>query len=244
MRSACPLQSPAAAASLPDLTRAPRRAGWALGGLSFLLLLAACQTRPSPDLEAAASVEVVQEPAWRSSASASDAARIDGLAAAWNEALANARRRGFARQVSAEGPLLEPNAALPRPAPTPGSYMCRWIRFGSGEARSRAFTTFQPFFCHVGASDDDLSLTKQTGSDRPSGYLFEDSTPRRMIFLGSLALGNETEPVAYGEDPERDMAGIFERVGPLRFRLVVPRPRTGSTLEVLELIPAAIQNTE
>ena len=61
------------------------------------------------------------------------------------------------------------------------------------------------------------------------------------FFLGSLALGNETEPRAYGEDPERDMAGIFERVGPLRFRLVVPRPRTGSILEVLELTPAEVQ---
>ena len=65
-----------------------------------------------------------------------------------------------------------------------------------------------------------------------------------MIFLGSLALGNETEPLAYGEDPGRDMAGVMERIGPLRFRLVVPRPSTGSILEVLELTPAPIQNDE
>ena len=211
--------------------------------LALMFLLAGCESSPGPDLKAAASV-VVQEPRWRSAASPGDIARIDRLAGVWTEALASARSAGFERQITAEGALLEPDAALPRPAPTPGNYMCRWIRFGSGDGRPREFTVYQPFFCHVGATDDSISLTKQTGSDRPSGYLFEDSNVRRMIFLGSLALGNETDPLAYGEDSERDMAGIFERVGPLRFRLVVPRPQTGSILEVLELTPAPVQSEE
>ena len=222
------------------------RAGEILALLALLALpltLAACQTAPSPALKAAAQVEIVQEPRWRSAASAEDAARIDGVHMAWDEALAQARRRGFSRQVAAEGRLLEPNAALARPAPTPGNYMCRWIRFGSRGARARAFTAFNPFFCHVGVSDDALSLTKQTGSDRPTGYLFDDNDPLRMIFLGSLAPGN-AEPLAYGVDPARDMVGVFERIGPLRFRLVVPRPRSGSILDVLELTPAPVQNSE
>ena len=244
MRSMWLLRTGPAKAPLPG--RACAEAPGALGAmlLGLLFLLPGCESSPSPDLKAAASVVVVQEPGWRSTASAEDVARIDRLTGVWSEALASARRGGFARQISAEGALLEPDAALPRPAPTPGNYMCRWIRFGSGEGRPRAFTVYPPFYCHVGATDDSISLTKQTGSDRPSGYLFEDSNVRRMIFLGSLALGNETEPLAYGEDSERDMAGIFERVGPLRFRLVVPRPRTGSILEVLELTPAPVQSEE
>ena len=243
MRSEFSLRFNRASAASPADARSSRMSR-ALGAVMLPLILAACQTTPDPAVKAAATVEVVQEPGWRTSASASDVARIDRVQAAWNEALANARTRGFARQMSAEGKLLEPSAALPRPAPTPGNYMCRWIRFGTGESRSRAFTTYQPFFCHVGASDDSLSLTKQTGSDRPSGYLFEDLNPRRMVFLGSMALGSESEPLAYGEDVARDMAGVFERIGPMRFRLVIPRPRSGWILEVLELTPAPVQSDE
>ncbi len=214
------------------------------GSAAITLALAACETVPEPVVVPdVAAVEIVEEPGWRTSASEQDSARIDGLAAAWNEALEVAEEAGFTSQIAAEGPLLQPAAALPRPAPTPGNYMCRWIRFGTTAERRRAFTSYPPFFCHVGATEDSLSLTKQTGSDRPSGYLFEDNN-LRMIFLGSLALGNETEPMAYGEDPDRDMAGVMERIGPLRFRLVVPRPSTGSILEVLELTPAPIQNDE
>lgn len=244
MRSEWPKRPVQANAPSPGSAWAEAKVGLSSILLSLMFLLAACESSPGPDLKAAASVEVVQEPGWRSAASAEDVARIDRLAGVWSEALASARGAGFARQIAAEGALLEPDAALPRPAPTPGNYMCRWIRFGSGNGRPRAFTVYPPFYCHVGATDESISLTKQTGSDRPSGYLFEDSNLRRMIFLGSLALGNETDPLAYGEDSDRDMAGIFERVGPLRFRLVVPRPRTGSILEVLELTPAPVQSAD
>ena len=202
-------------------------------------LLSACQPQTAPP-PAAASVEIVPEPGWRSSASAEDLARVDAIGSAWIEALTTARRR-FARQVEAEGALLDPEAALPFPAPTPGNYMCRWIRLGSNEEGARAFIAYRSFFCFIGAEGDLLSLTKQTGSDRPSGYLFEDGS-RRMIFLGTLALGDESAPLAYGEDPSRDIAGSLERVGSFRFRLVIPRPRSGALLEVIELTPAPVQN--
>ena len=206
---------------------------------ALMASLPACQPQTTPP-PAAATVEIVPDPAWRSSASADDLARIDGIGSAWTEALTAARRR-FARQVEAEGDLLNPDAALPFPAPTPGNYMCRWIRLGSNEQGARAFIAYRSFFCFIGAEGDLLSLTKQTGSDRPSGYLFEDG-PRRMIFLGSLALGDEGAPRAYGEDPSRDLAGAVERIGSFRFRLVVPRPRSGALLEVIELTPAPVQN--
>lgn len=62
-----------------------------------------------------------------------------------------------------------------------------------------------------------------------------------MIFLGTLALGNEEEARAYGEDPKRDMAGVFERIGPFRWRLVIPFPKDGAKLDVFELTPVAEQ---
>jgi hypothetical protein len=202
--------------------------------------LTACQTSTTPAPTPVASVEPVPEPGWRASASADDLARIDAMAAAWASALQAARRR-FSSQVEGEGELLDPDSALAFPAPTPGNYMCRWIRLGSSEAGARAFIAYRSFFCFIGAEGELLSLTKQTGSDRPSGYLFEDNS-KRMIFLGSLAMGDEAAPRAYGEDPTRDLAGAFERIGSFRFRLVIPRPRSGALLEVIELTPAPVQN--
>jgi hypothetical protein len=212
--------------------------------LAPLLLLGACATtereKPKPTVE-------IEEPAtgWKSIASDEDVARIEATSAAWNEALAAARGAGFGRQMAKEGALLDPDAGLPRAAPPPGSYLCRVIRMGPSEGKGAAYSAFKPFFCNVGVNDDQLSITKQTGSERPAGYLWEeDGNSRRLIFLGSLALGSEEAPRAYGEDPTRDMAGIFERVAAFRYRLVIPRPRGTSKLDVIELVPAPRQAEE
>nr|WP_277343930.1 DUF4893 domain-containing protein [Sphingomonas sp. HDW15A] len=86
-----------------------------------------------------------------------------------------------------------------------------------------------------------MTIVKQTGSQRPAGRLWDDDNSRRMIFLGSLALGSEDEVRAYGDDPQRDMAGVFERIAPFVWRLVIPWPRDGSKLQVFELTPVAEQ---
>jgi len=200
-------------------------------------LLAACQTPVPPAVKSAAAVELEAREAWVDAASPDDVGRIQRLASAWTEALAEARRRGFSRQLAAEGALLDPAAAQPRAAPPPGSYNCRLIKIGAPANGGRAFLAHKPFFCFVGVNDDQLSITKQTGSRRPGGYLYETTDSKRLIFLGSVALGNEDVPLPYGENPSRDMAGVFERYGHLRYRLVVPWPRDGSKLDVFELIP-------
>jgi hypothetical protein len=116
------------------------------------------------------------------------------------------------------------------------------ISIGAPDRSSSSFQKFKPFFCYV-LSDDSgvLTIVKQTGSRRPAGRLWDDDDPKRMIFLGSLALGDEKEPLAYGEDPARDTAGVFERIGPFRWRLVIPWPRSGAKLEVFELTPVSDQ---
>jgi len=171
---------------------------------------------------------------WHAVALAADRDRFARLDLAWSEALGSARLRGFGGQVGAQGRLLMPDAALPRATLSPGSYRCRLIRFAR---RGSAFAAFQAFFCHVGVEGALLSLTKQTGSERPGGYLWTD-TDTRLVFLGAVAIGNETVPPAYGEDPARNLAGIVERIGPFHYRLVMPWPRDGTTLDVLELVPA------
>ena len=111
--------------------------------------------------------------------------------------------------IAAEGDLLKPGAALARPAPTPGSYNCRLIKLGSTTRRQPAFEKFKPFFCYVEVENNLLTIVKQTGSERPAGRLWEDDNPFRLIYLGSLALGDEQKPRAYGDDPNVTWPGCL-----------------------------------
>jgi hypothetical protein len=204
--------------------------------LAALLPCAACTTltRAPP-----ATVQIVEErqPEWMVAAAPADIDRIHRLDEAWLEALRQARSRGFRRAIEGEGALLEPDAALPRAAPSPGSYHCRVIKLGQQSGRGAAFAAYKPFFCYVDVDGDTLSIVKQTGSQRPAGFIYPDRDDRH-IFLGSVALGDETSPLAYGDDEKRDLVGVVERVGPFRWRLVMPWPQSGAILEVFELVPA------
>ena len=211
--------------------------------LVIFLALGGCVT-PQSEPPVAAPPPVSAPPTkadrWRTVASSSDAERLNRLPFAWTEGL-NAARARFAAAVREEGDLLRPDAALARPAPTPGSYNCRVVRLGSTDRRAPAFVRFKPFFCYVEVEGDLLTIVKQTGSQRPAGRLWEDDNPERLVFLGSLALGGEDQPLAYGDDPKRDMAGVLERIAPFEWRLVIPWPQSTSKLDVFELKPVANQ---
>ena len=178
---------------------------------------------------------------WQSVASAADTNRIRRVATGWSSGLAEARAGGFGGEIRAEGDLLDPDAGLPRPAPTPGSYSCRLIRLGKEGGKGPAYQKFKPFFCYIEVEGDLFTIVKQTGSQRPAGRLWDDDMENRLIFLGTLALGSEEEARAYGENPKRDMAGIFERFAPFKWRLVIPYPQNGARLDVFELTPVAEQ---
>lgn len=206
------------------------------------LCLAACTTAESGEKPRPTVIAEPQTKAdiWEGVATDADEARLSRIGLAWQEALQEAER-GFSKEIEAEGPLLRPRAALPRPAPTPGSYNCRLIKLGKATSKAAPFERFKPFFCYVEVEGDLLTIVKQTGSQRPAGRLWEDDRPDRLIFLGSLALGGEEQPLAYGEDHKRDMAGVFERIAPFRWRLVIPWPQSSSKLDVFELTPVAQQ---
>jgi hypothetical protein len=208
-----------------------------------LILLAGCQTEPRGDRpRPVISVEAPSRAeAWMAIASPADLRRLANITGAWAAGLADARRADFISAVRDEGVLLKTDAGLARPAPTPGSYNCRLVRLGSTGKGKPAFEKFQPFFCYVEVEGNLLTIVKQTGSTRPAGRLWEDDDLRRLIFLGSLALGDKEAPLAYGENPKRDMAGIFERIGPFRWRLVIPWPQDGAKLNVFELTPVVDQ---
>ena len=210
---------------------------------ALLVLLCGCEA--VRDKHPGAGVSMIAEPEteaaiWTTVATDADESKLARLGLAWQSALADALPR-YKSQIDGEGVLLEPRAARPRPAPTPGSYNCRMVKLGSARDSEPAFEKFKPFFCYVQVEENLLTIVKQTGSQRPAGRLWDDEREDRLIFLGSLALGNEEQPLAYGEDPKRDMAGVFERIGPFRWRLVIPFPEGGAKLHVFELTPVADQ---
>jgi hypothetical protein len=211
--------------------------------LSALALLAGCVQKPRGDQPrpVISVAPPTKADVWMKIASTADAQRLANITGAWAAGLADARKAGFVSAVRDEGLLLKTDAGLARPAPTPGSYNCRLVRLGRTGKGTPAFEKFKPFFCYVEVEGNLLTIVKQTGSSRPAGRLWEDDNDRRLIFLGSLALGDEEQPVAYGENYKRDMAGIFERIAPFQWRLVIPWPQDGAKLNVFELTPVAEQ---
>jgi len=205
------------------------------------LAVAGCETRPKPTPLVVSAPPQTKADVWQGFANPTDLNRIRRVATGWSSGLAEARAAGFREAVRSEGRLLDPDAGLPRPAPTPGSYSCRLVKLGRTNGKGPAFEKFKPFFCYVQVEDQLFTIVKQTGSQRPAGRLWEDDMPNRLIFLGSLALGNEDEARAYGDDPRRDMAGVFERIAPFVWRLVIPYPQDGSRLQVFELVPVPEQ---
>jgi hypothetical protein len=202
--------------------------------------LAGCTTMPQPAPEPPAEPPpmVADRPInenWRAVALSEDVGKVDRHLEAWQEGLETARARGFARAISASGPLLDPLVAEPRPTPPPGPYRCRVTRFSTVPGR-RALTVYPSYFCHIVAEGPLLIFTKQDGMERPGGYLFDDGDAR-LIFLGALALGDEPMPPSYGQFRGRDLIGVVERIGAMRYRIAMPWPRQGVALDVIEMVP-------
>jgi len=216
-----------------------RKTGPSLALIVAGATLASCAA-PRPPVATRAAVIVEAPPperAWRSAVQPVDFDRLTRLGAAWDQALAVARSAGAARRVGAEGELLSPLAAQPRGALPPGSYRCRLIRIGPGPRGRGSYTVNGPYFCFVGAEGVNPPFIQQTGPDRAWGSLYDDGD-QRQIFVGARARGAEKLLVNYGDRPERDVVGVVERVGNFRYRIVIPWPRSGAILEVLEMVPA------
>ena len=176
-------------------------------------------------------------PTWRQVATEDDRRRLREWRDAFVEALAEARASGNAADIAREGALLDPDSALPG-APLPaGDYRCRTIKLGSQGETDLNFIAYPAFRCRVAPGADRLMhFTKLSGSQRPVGRLYAEHD-RRQIFLGTMQLGDERSVLSYGRDRERNMAGIVERVGERRWRLVFPRPTFESIVDVIELVP-------
>ena len=175
---------------------------------------------------------------WRSVATQHDRERLQEWRQAWTQALSAAEAAGHRAAIAREGALLDPDAALAGVGLAPGDYRCRVTKLGAKSDGMLPYIAYPAFRCRIGPGEGGvLDFTKLTGSQRPVGRIFPD-TARRMIFLGTLQLGDEQGSLRYGHDPERDMVGLVERVGERRWRLVFPYPAFESLVDVIELVPA------
>lgn len=204
-----------------------------------LLLGAAIAAFAVVPIAASAAMGVARDESssWRDVATEQDRARLRGWRGAWIEGL-RAAGTAHAAEVAAGGVLLDPDAALLEPRPPAGEYRCRTIKMGAQDGGVRDWVAYPEYRCRIRDRGGTLTFTRLDGSQRPVGRLYPD-TVRRMVFLGSLQLGDERLLLPYGSDSQRDMAGILERVGERRWRLVFPRPTFESIIDVVELVPVS-----
>jgi hypothetical protein len=174
--------------------------------------------------------------AWREAATASDEQRLREWRPTFTEALNAARASGHSAEIAAEGVLLGPDAALGPPAIPDGTYRCRMIKIGAKSAGLLNYIAYPAFNCVVRPERGNQSFVKTSGSQRIVGLIFPNDAMRQVL-LGSLVLGDEQRAMQYGQDETRDVAGFIERIGPNRWRLVMPQPHFESQLDVLELVP-------
>jgi hypothetical protein len=133
--------------------------------------------------------------------------------------------------------LLDPDAVLAGRAIPNGTFACRVIKLGAKSQGMLDYVSYPPFVCRIDQERDLQGFAKLTGSQRPAGLIFPDDA-LRQIFLGTLVLGDEREARQYGQDETRDVAAFVERIGPNRWRMVMPRPAFESQIDVIELIPS------
>ena len=202
--------------------------------IALLLLvtgLAACRT-PAPPGTAGATVTVEDQDEWRGVALSNHAGVAEETPPLFRRLVvgsgARSRRRG-----GGDRDLLDPDLVLPRATPAPGGYRCRLVRLGATPARERARA--REAFCFVGVEGNRLSLTVETPARRLGGFLWETRGGQRLVFLGAEFAPRERTAPAYG-DPS-STAGIFERIGDFRYRLIV-RGAVPETLDIWELVAA------
>ena len=199
--------------------------------VSVCVSLAACST-PRPV------AGVIEQPArdWRIVATEDDRERLREWRSAFVSALNSARGAGHGDEIEREGALLQPDAALAGGPIPNGDYRCRVIKVGAKTPGMLTYIAYPYFACRIRQERQLQGFAKLTGSQRQIGIIFPGDA-LRQVFLGTLVLGDESRAMQYGGDRERDVAGYVERIGPSRWRMVMPRPHFESQLDVLELVP-------
>ena len=174
--------------------------------------------------------------AYRDVISEDDHIRLRDWRQAFVAGLDAARKAGHGDEIAREGALLDPDAALASPAIPNGMYRCRVIKLGAKDVGNLDYVSYPAFTCRVRPEESLQRLGKLSGSQRYVGVIFPGDAVRN-VFLGTLAFADEARALQYGQDLDRDVAGYVERIGPNRWRLVMPQPHFESTVDVMDLVP-------
>jgi hypothetical protein len=177
--------------------------------------------------------------AYRQVISENDRVRLRDWRKTFVSGLDAARKSGHAAEIAREGALLDPDAALAGPTIPNGMYACRVVKLGAQPPETRTYLATPTFTCRIRAERNLQRLAKLSGDQRYLGLIFPGDAIRN-IFLGTLVLGDERRALQYGQDQKRDVAGYVERIGPNRWRLVMPQPPFESRLDVMELVPQGV----
>ena len=199
-------------------------------------------------LLACSSCSVIEQPsgliprwtsAWKEVATSDDRQRLADWRTTFVAALDSAKKAGHAAEIAREGPLLEPDAALGPPAVPNGMFRCRVIKIGAkADSGGPAYSTFPASLCRVKADRGLQRFNKFGGQQRYVGLIFPGDAIDQ-VFLGTLVLGDETRALQYGQDQLRDVAGYVQRIGPNRWRIIMPKPHFESQFDVIDLMPVA-----
>lgn len=174
--------------------------------------------------------------AWREAATDNDERRLRGWRATFVAAVGAARKSGHSAEIDREGALLDPDAALGPPPIPDGNFRCRMTKLGAKGEGVLDYVAYPAFNCIIRSERGLQGFTKTAGSQRIVGLIFPGDAMRQVV-LGTLVLGDEQRAMQYGQDETRDIAGYIERIGPSRWRLVMPQPHFESQLDVMELTP-------
>ena len=174
--------------------------------------------------------------AYRDVVTEDDRIRLRDWRTSFVAGLQGARKAGHSDEVAREGALLNPDAALIDPAIPNGMYRCRVIKLGAKDPGNLDYVSLPSVTCRIRPEQSLQRVGKLGGAQRYVGVIFPGDALRN-VFLGTLAFADERRVLQYGQDDQRDVAGYVERIGPNRWRLVMPAPHFESRVDVMELVP-------
>jgi len=200
--------------------------------LAAALFLSSCADAPGTRF-----IDTLETSSWKAIATDQDKDRMRNWRTALEEGRAQAEASGHGAELAALGPLAELDSGLELGNLPDGDYRCRTIKLGWKGDPGLGYVAYPYFTCRIRPEKELLGFAKLTGSQRPVGLIFPDDDLRR-VFLGTLVLGDEDYAMRYGSDPERDMAGMLQRIGDNQYRLLLPNPAFESKIDIIELVPA------
>lgn len=207
--------------------------GHRLTALLALLVLAGCSGKDE-DLRPYAVVR--RADVWQAVITDADRGRLARLSDAWEQAHADIAAAGRDADLAALGPVAQDRPMVPPHFPVAGAYQCRIIHLGWRQGSPHSASPVQASGwapCRLVADGILLRLETAPGPQQFVGALYPDVD--RLIFLGSVRLGDEMGRLRYGEDGARDQFGVLQAVAPDEWRIALPWPRWTSRLVLIDI---------